>query len=70
MQKEKETKVISPEKTFKKKITVDKKTVKDLFDINVTAKSLSKKKVEKKPKKEKNPMMLSDDEEDVEMNDK
>ena len=59
MKKEKETEVMSPKKTPKKKIAVDAKTVKDIFDINITAKALSKKKTEKKPKKEKNIQKLA-----------
>ena len=59
MKKEKETEVMSPKKTQKKKIAVDAKTVKDIFDINITAKALSKKKTEKKPKKEKNIQKLA-----------
>jgi RNA polymerase sigma factor (sigma-70 family) len=58
MQKESETKVKSPKKSKKNNI-VTEQTAKDLFDINVTAKSLSKKKVEKKPKKEKNIQKLA-----------
>ena len=58
MQKESETKVKSPKPPRKNKI-VTEQTAKDLFDINVTAKSLSKKKAEKKPKKEKNIQKLA-----------
>ena len=58
MQKESETKVKSPKPPRKNKI-VTEQTAKDLFDINVTAKSLSKKKAENKPKKEKNIQKLA-----------
>ena len=58
MQKESETKVKLTKPPRKNKI-VTEQTAKDLFDINVTAKSLSKKKAEKKPKKEKNIQKLA-----------